>query len=310
MAGETKENHSDVLKLTDFLRGLFFISWRIPSIVLSLKKALGFTDEAKLSMGSILEENAEKYENSAAILYEDATYTHREFNEAINRYAHFFISEGVKKGDDVMVFVDNRPELLMVIGAMSKLGACSSLVNPNQRGEVLLYSINLTRGKHFIVGEELLEAFEEIRPDLKLEKEDRLYYQREDGKKPLPGGYTELHKVLPDQSTANPPTTGKIALGDRFAYVFTSGTTGLPKAAIQTHRRWFASQTWFGKVVMNLKPTDIHYCPLPFCHTNALNVAWGSVAGSGTALAIRRKFSASNFLSVVRKFNADSVIYN
>jgi len=144
---------------------------------------------------------------------------------------------------------------------------------------------------------------------LKLENEDRLYYQREDGQRPLPDGYTELDKVLPGQSTANPPTTGEITLGDRFAYVFTSGTTGLPKASIQTHRRWFTGQTWFGKVVMNLKPTDIHYCPLPFCHTNGLNVAWSSAAGSGAALAIRRKFSASNFLDDVRKFNANSFIY-
>jgi acyl-CoA synthetase (AMP-forming)/AMP-acid ligase II len=125
----------------------------------------------------------------------------------------------------------------------------------------------------------------------------------------VPGAYENLEEAIKDQSASNPSTTGEIKLGDPYAYVFTSGTTGLPKASIQPHRRWFSGMYWFGKVVMNLKPTDVHYCPLPFCHTNALNVAWSSVAGCGTTLAMRRKFSASHFWSDTRKFNANSFIY-
>lgn len=302
-------NQSDVLKFGDILPGLLSLSWRVPSIALTLKELLSFTNDTQMSMGSVLEHNAEVYGNNPAILYEDVAYTHKEFNESINRYAHCFRSEGVKKGDEVIVLVDNRPELLMIIGAMSKLGAISSLINPNQRGEVLLYSINLARGQYFIVGEELLDAFEEIEVGLKLAEGERLYYQPEKDERPVPTNYTYLPDLLKDQPMSNPPTTKEVTLGDRFAYVFTSGTTGLPKASIQTHRRWFGGQYWFGKIVMNLKPKDVHYCPLPFCHTNALNVSWGAVTARGTALAIRRKFSASNFLSDVRKFNANSFIY-
>jgi len=302
-------NQSDVLKFGDILPGLLSLSWRVPSIVLTLKELLSFTNDTQMSMGSVLEHNAEVYQNNPAILYEDVAYTHKEFNESINRYAHYFRSEGVKKGDEVIVLVDNRPELLMIIGAMSKLGAISSLINPNQRGEILLYSINLARGQYFIVGEELLDAFEEIEVGLKLVEGERLYYQPEKDERPVPKNHTYLPDRLKDQPVSNPPTTKEVTLGDRFAYVFTSGTTGLPKASIQTHRRWFAGQYWFGKIVMNLKPKDVFYCPLPFCHTNALSVAWGAVTARGTALAIRRKFSASNFLSDVRKFNANSFIY-
>jgi len=304
-----QDHRFNALKFTDILPGILSLSWRIPSIIGIMRELLGFTNETSMSMGSVLERNAEQYADNTAILYEDLKYTHRQFNEAINRYAHYFIAEGVKKGDEVMVLVDNRPELLMFIGALSKLGAISSLINPNQRGEVLTYSINLTRGRHFIVGEELLDAFEEIKADLKLTADDSLYYQPETEGNPAPDGYKNLADTIKNQSIVNPPTTGEVTLGDRFAYVFTSGTTGLPKASIQTHRRWFTGQYWFGKIVMDLKPTDVYYCPLPFCHTNALNVAWGSVAARGTTLAIRRKFSASNFLRDVRKFNANSFIY-
>jgi citronellyl-CoA synthetase len=300
---------AEILKFTDILPGLLSVSLRLPSIIKTMKAFLGLQSETKLSMGVVLERNAVEYADNSAILYEDVKYTHKEFNDAINRYAHYFISQGMKKGDIAMVLVDNRPELLMIIGAVSKIGGIFSLINPNQRGEILRYSINLTRCKFFIVGEELLEAFQEIKGDLDSSMNERLYYQPEHGEKPAPDGYVNLPDTLHDQPATNPSTTGEIMLDDPFAYVFTSGTTGLPKASIQTHRRWFASQYWFGKIVMNLKPTDVHYCALPFCHTNALNVSWGAVAGKGTALAIRRKFSASNFLNDVRKFKADSFIY-
>jgi len=167
----------------------------------------------------------------------------------------------------------------------------------------------LTRGKTFLVGEELLEAFEEVRGQIPLTGDDRLYYLPESGRKPAPPGYVDLREAIAGQPTGNPATTREVRLGDPFAYVFTSGTTGLPKASIQTHRRWFSGMYWFGKIVMNLKPTDVHYCALPFCHTNGLNVSWSSAAGSGAALAMRRKFSASNFWPDIRRFNANSFIY-
>ena len=309
MSAELEARQGDVIKFTELLPGLLSVAWRFPSIFKNLRGILGFENETKMSMGTTLERNATEYADHTAILYEDVTYTHKEFNETVNRYANYLISQGMQKGDVAMVLVDNRPELLMIIGAVSKIGGTSSLINPNQRGELLLYSINLTRGRFFIVGEELLDAFEEIKTDLNLTEAERLYYQPDLGERPAPDGYINLPDVLEDQPAANPPTTGQVSLGDPFAYVFTSGTTGLPKASIQTHRRWFAGQYWFGRIVMNLGPNDVHYCPLPFCHTNALNVSWGAVSGQGTALAIRRKFSASNFLHDVRKFKANSFIY-
>jgi acyl-CoA synthetase (AMP-forming)/AMP-acid ligase II len=57
-------------------------------------------------------------------------------------------------------------------------------------------------------------------------------------------------------------------------------------------------------VVLNLKPADTFYVPLPFFHTNALALSWPCVFASGSAIAIRRKFSASRFMSDIRQFEA------
>jgi citronellyl-CoA synthetase len=309
MASRRKPGTAETLRFTDLVPGLAALSWRVPSIVRNMRTILSFRNDSPLSMGAVLERNAEEYPAQTALLYEDVRITHDAFNRKINQYAHFLSSRGVGKGDVALVLVDNRPELLMLMGALSKLGAVASLINPNLRGNVLQYSINLTRGKTFLIGEELLDAFEEIRDALELTAEDRLYYQPDSGRADAPKGYEDLQEAIRDQPTSNPATTRDIRLGDPFAYVFTSGTTGLPKASVQTHRRWFSGMYWFGKIVMNLKPSDVYYCPLPFCHTNGLHVAWGSAAGCGTALAIRRRFSASQFWADTRKFNANSFIY-
>jgi citronellyl-CoA synthetase len=304
-----KSEKGEKLKFSAFLFGLISIFPRMPSIFLTLKEMMGFGEDVNLSLGSAMERNAQIYPDDTAILYEDRRYTHREFNHAINRYAHYFIGQGVRKNEVVVVLVDNRPELLMIVAALAKLGAVASLINPNLKGEVLRYSIDLTRDRHLIIGEELLKAFEEVRPKLKIGEGDTIYFQPETMDAKAPDGYINLQTVISAQSDENPATTSGVTINEPFAYVFTSGTTGLPKASIQTHRRWFMGQYWFGKIVMNLKTTDVLYCPLPFCHTNGLNVAWGSAAARGSSLVIRRKFSASHFLSDVRKYNATSFIY-
>lgn len=298
-----------VIGFVDLAAGVLSRCWRIPSIYRVLSRIKKFRNDTPLSLGACLERNAARYPTRPALLYEDVALTHDELNRRVNQYCHYLGSRGMTKGDIALVLVDNRPELLMIIGALAKLGAVGSLINPNQRREALRLCLSLTPGQHYIVGEGLLEAFEEVKHELPLTAADTFYYQREGGTDSAPSGYIDLDAVTRQQPESNPPTTGQVMLGDPYAHVFTSGTTGLPKASVQTHRRWMSGNLWFGKAVMNLKPEDVYYCPLPFCHTNGLNVAWGPAAGAGATLAMRRKFSASGFWDDVRRFDATAFIY-
>ena len=301
--------HEDVLKFTDLIPGILSILWRLPTIIKSMKTTMNMKPEDRVSIGRILEHNAIKYKNRNAILFEDEKYTHGEFNDAINRYANYFASSGLERGNVAVVFLDNRPELLMIIGAMAKLGTIASLINTNQRGKVLLHSMTLDPGKILIIGEELLDAFEEIKPQLNLSEKDKVYFVPDSGEMPVPDGYLDLSELIKDSPVTNPHTTNEIMAQDRFANVFTSGTTGLPKASIQTHRRWLSCYNLFGGINLNLNSNDVMYVSIPFFHTNALIVSWPPAARGGAALAIRRKFSVSNFWKDIHKFNASAFIY-
>ncbi len=300
----------DRISFKDYLLGWLSIVWRRPAILIYTRKVFNVRVKNRESWGSMLEENAAQFPDNAAIKSEDGALTYKEFNERANRYANYFISRGLQKGDTAAVFLENRPDLLILYSALSKIGVVNSMINTNLHLDSLKHCLTLNPAKMFIVGEEVLDAFEEVRDDLGLGGEQMIYFLQDRGQKSAPKGYVDLKKDIADYPKTNPLTTAEIKPADRLAYVFTSGTTGgMPKAAIITHGRLVRTKYYNGKIILNMRPDDTMYVPLPFFHTNALALSWPAVFANGAAVAIRRKFSVSNFWKDVHKYNATAWCY-
>lgn len=274
---------------------------RILASNIALAKAHG---EQHLSTGRLFEMMAEKQPSEPFLLFEDKTWSYGDFNAWVNRLAHQFRAAGVRSGDCVALMFENRPELLACVLATNKLGAIAGMVNHHQRGEVLRHSLGLMKPRLVVVGEECFESFD---PESRvLDKSAGLYWY---GLGRKPEGYRDLNLESTDKSTDNLPETLQVKLKQRCYYIFTSGTTGMPKAAAMTHLRWHRSGIGLGRTAMRLNRSDVMYCPLPLYHNNALTVALSSVISCGAAIAISRKFSASRFWTDVRTFGATSFIY-
>ncbi|MHA2182241.1 MAG: AMP-binding protein, partial [Promethearchaeota archaeon] len=123
-----------------------------------------------------------------------------------------------------------------------------------------------------------------------------------------PEGYINLKKEIKDSTINNPSTTSDILMKDPFVYIFTSGTTGLPKAAIMKNRSIITAMGWWGMVV-GLTTDDIIYITTPLFHSHGIKVAFAAALNKGSAMAIARKFSASKFWDDARKFNATCFNY-
>ena len=299
-----------LISLIDFLKGWLYLSHRIPGILRTQKKIQNVAHENRESWGSMLEENAQRFPDNPAIKSEEGCLSYREYNEAVNRCANYFIARGVKKGDVACIFMENRPELLIVYSAMAKIGAINSMINTNLRQNALQHCLGLHPAKIFIVGEEVIDAFEEIKADLGLGSDQKVYFVTDKGQNTPPKNFIILNEAIRQYPALNPASTAQVKPADTIAYVFTSGTTGgRPKAAIIKHGRLVRSRYLNGKIVLNMKQQDTMYVPLPFFHTNALALSWPTVLANGSAVAIRRKFSASNFWSDVRKYNATAWCY-
>ncbi|MBW0012406.1 long-chain-acyl-CoA synthetase, partial [Mycobacterium sp.] len=100
-----------------------------------------------------------------------------------------------------------------------------------------------------------------------------------------------------------------IRANDAAFYIFTSGTTGAPKASVMTHYRWLRALGGSGALGMRLKSSDTLYCCLPLYHNSALTVGVSAVLGAGATLALGRSFSASRFWDEVIRYDATAFLY-
>jgi fatty-acyl-CoA synthase len=95
---------------------------------------------------------------------------------------------------------------------------------------------------------------------------------------------------------------------DLFILIFTSGTSGNPKAVRCTH----AKVAFPGVMLAErfaLGPADTCYLSMPLFHSNAIMAGWGPAVAAGASIALRRKFSASQFFPDVRRFGATYANY-
>ena len=261
------------------------------------------------SIGLRVEENARTFGDRPMMLFEGSTITWGDFNALANRYAHGLAKRGVGRGDTVSLLMENRIEYLAAIAAVSKLGAIAGLINTNLRERPLIHCINVTESKLCIIGEELVGSVEEVKAELNLNEGEDYIYVPDAGGQPAPNWMIDLAAETADAPDDDPSSTGTVTLGDSALYLFTSGTTGLPKAAVVSHRRYLTGAITSSKALLKCDENDRIYICLPLYHGTALMIGFGPALASGASMVVRRKFSASRLLDEVREHNATCLIY-
>jgi fatty-acyl-CoA synthase len=185
----------------------------------------------------------------------------------------------------VGILLDNVPEYVFLLGGAALAGAAVVGINPTRRGDELARDIRHTDCAIVVTDaayRPLLDGLDVGLPD------DRIVSVESE----------RWSKLLAAHSEATMPglLPGPGAL---FALIFTSGSTGAPKAVRGTQGR-FASM---GER-MPFGPDDVLYCPMPLFHGNALASNFVPALTSGATIALRRRFSASEFLDDLRRVGA------
>jgi len=279
--------------------GLLDIAPRLPGLLMDAPAILrgavtGFLARptAKTSIGKVFQERAARYGDNVFIKFGDEQLTYRQANETVNRYAAVMAARGVGHGEVVGVMLRNSPQSVLIMLAVVKCGAVAGMLNYHQRGKVLAHSIGLLNAKVVVAETDLIEPISESGADTT--------------------GLTtveELQQLAATAPTTNPATTAAVLAKDKAFYIFTSGTTGMPKASVMTHYRWLRALAGFGGLGMRLTSNDTLYCCLPLYHNNALTVAVSSVLNAGGTLALGKSFSASKFWDDVIRYDATAFIY-
>ena len=242
-------------------------------------------------------------------MFEGQTRSWLELNQQANRYAACFKAMGLVRGDTVSLLMENRIEYLVIIIALNKLGVTTALINTNLTKSPLIHCISITQSRMCIVGEERLQVVEDVRSDPALATIGEYLFVPDGGQLACPSWARDLQSESESQDSSNPPDTGEVELGDTALYIFTSGTTGLPKAAVLSNRRYLFTSTLSYIAGLQCDENDSIYLCLPLYHGTALFLGVGASFCTGASMIIRRKFSASGFLPDVREHGATCFVY-
>ncbi|UTW47114.1 long-chain-acyl-CoA synthetase [Bacterioplanoides sp. SCSIO 12839] len=309
MAAEKKQLRAKTVSLKNIASQLIRQTADTPTVLKGLAALISSKPHKKKSIGLLLEKQAAKQPDHIALRDQHRQFSYAQLNQQVNRLAHFLSAQNIGMGDTVGILLENRAETLIAVLASVKLGAIASMMNTAQRGETLLHSINLVSPKLMLVGEEMLDNMATVEAQLPIELSTQLYYVRDTGHKEAPAHYQDIETLCLQQPSDNPDSTQQVTMHQPCYYIFTSGTTGLPKASVMSHYRWYKSMAGMGLASMKLKKHDVLYVSLPLYHNNALTVSLAAVLGAGATLAIARKFSVSRFWDDIRQFNATAFCY-
>lgn len=233
------------------------------------------------------EVSATRYPNKPYLVYYDTQITFKEFRDEAERLAGFLEQEcGVKKGDRVLLFMQNSPQFAIGYYAILRANAVVVPVNPMNLTNELRHFVKDAGATTAIVGQEL---YPQVKPLAGIELAHVIVaaysdYLREETDIKVPEFITAPRVPIADEGATlwvdamvqnlkpGPLTAGP---DDLCVMPYTSGTTGHPKGCMHTHRTvmftMFAGTYWFG-----LDPNAVGLAVLPWFHVTGMQ---GSLNG-------------------------------
>jgi len=198
------------------------------------------------------------------------------------------------------VLLPNGAEYLFWLNAAALAGAAKVGINPTRRGEALAADVRATDCAMIVTDEEGASLLQGL--DLGVDDDKILVVGSE--------RYNALLTRFADSDEASHliAHVAEVDEGALFLLIFTSGTTGVPKAVRCTQGR-LAGIAEVAAPGYGYTSEDVCYCPMPLFHGNALMALWGPSVMVGAAIATRPRFSASAFIDDVRSFGATKFSY-
>lgn len=231
---------------------------------------------------------------------ESRTWSYAEFADDVRRVAAGLKKRGVKKGERILIHLDNCPEILIAWYACAHLGAVAVTTNARSVADDLTYFASHAETVGAITQPRFAGLVASACQDLKW----MVVTETDNGAAPEPGTAPEPHAAfssLYGEAEDAPLRAPEPMLPVGIQY--TSGTTSRPKGVVWTH----ANALWGGKLCAmheTLTPDDVHLVYLPLFHTNAQAYSVLAALWVGATMVVQPRFSASRFWPVSLKHRA------
>src|SRR5262249_30106945 len=179
----------------------------------------------------MLSHGAARHPENVAVVFRDVSLTYRELEALTNRFARGLAALGVSRGDRVCLLMPNCPEYIIAFYAIARLGAIASPMNPSYREREIEYQLNDTEAVAIVAHASLVPLVDAVRA--------RAPHLRQPiavgpGQMPV-SGVRSFGELIASQP-ATPPAPVDMREDELVALPYSSGTTGLPKGVMLTHK--------------------------------------------------------------------------
>lgn len=241
------------------------------------------------TLGYCLKRSSWKFANKTAIVFQDRRITYYELNRRVNLLANALIELGVQKGDKVASILFNTPELIEIYFAAAKIGAISVPINFRLVGREASFIVKQSDSKILIYDGDLRRIIDEIdeKNSIKMVSMGKTRFSDSID-------YEELLSQASDEEPEVP-----VSETDLRFIMYTSGTTGIPKGAMFTHR----NNLWGALTIVVAKkydPNDVVLLVNPLFHMNSyINVI--ACVFMGNTIVVMRNFDPLKMLELMEK---------
>jgi len=241
-------------------------------------------------------------DHRVAMTFADRTWTHDQVVTAQGERAALLASLRQPGPFHVALLLDNVPEYVLWMGGAALAGATLVGGNPTHRGDELARDLSHTECQLLVTdpGYATLVEGHTLGPALPPE---RILVIDDPSGDLRPGPATPYGALLAGVAGAALPDRAETAVTEDTLglLLFTSGTSGAPKACLCSQGRLAR----IGSIVtqmFKLTSDDVCYLAMPLFHSNALMAGWAPALAAGATVALRERFSASQFLIDVRRY--------
>jgi long-chain acyl-CoA synthetase len=248
-------------------------------------------------IGDILRANARRFPTKLGVIDREARLTWCEVNDRACRLANLLIGWGMYKGDRVAILAENSHRYIETYFALAKAGIIAVPLNYRLTAYELAYLINHSGSRALLVEESYLPVISQIKGEIP--GVSRFLVMD----KAVPG--MDCYEEVLKKSSAEEPTA-EVNEHDTFAILYTSGTTGLPKGAMLTHRN-FLNNCTNQALADQSRPHDIAFPPTPWYHAGALFFGL-TYMYLGCTQVVQRKFDPEEFLGLVKRENVTTTL--